>query len=434
MNGQLSPKDLAPLTGGGHLAKDAARAYNAFDRWLRATGKGHLANAGEGGTYRPLGHQGDYKRGGPFTQWFAWERYQAGGNLAAAVGTSNHGLGHAVDFTPDAIPLVARYGEQFGWAKHGDAMTENWHYTYAPGNYPMVNKWSAVQKGETINPGDCGPGVVEMKKCLAKWGVWPKLWRINDQYAGRTGLAVKKFQQAHRLIADGVVGPTTWKALESNPVVKVKRPIVKTPAVPTPSPNAKYFADIYSGDKYESVAYKNARYSRIVLKATEGHDFVDPEFVNRWNISAGQIRWAYHFARPSANTPQAEAGNFAAELRKVKFTSNDRLVLDWEDPKFDGKDGTAWVQGFVDAMLKYGYEIRVIYSGGYYLAGTVHKWPASKSGPLRYWHAAYIAKPESSVPAIAQKHLYAVQYTDGQAGNNPHTAYGIGSCDMSYVK
>jgi GH25 family lysozyme M1 (1,4-beta-N-acetylmuramidase) len=204
--------------------------------------------------------------------------------------------------------------------------------------------------------------------------------------------------------------------------------------MPAPSPNAKYFADIYSGDKYESVAYKNARYSRIVLKATEGHDFVDPEFVNRWNISAGQIRWAYHFARPSANTPQAEAGNFAAELRKVKFTSNDRLVLDWEDPKFDGKDGTAWVQGFVDAMLKYGYEIRVIYSGGYYLAGSLHKWPASKSGPLRYWHAAYIAKPESSVPAIAQKHLYAVQYTDGQAGNNPHTAYGIGPCDMSYVK
>lgn len=433
MNGQLSPKELAPLTGGGHLAKDAARAYNAFDRWLRATGKGRLSNAGEGGTYRPLGHRGDYKRGGAFTQWFAWERYQAGGNLAARPGTSNHGIGRAVDFTPEAIPLVARYGAQFGWAKHGDAMGEPWHYTYAPGKYKAVDKWSAVQKGETLNPGDCGPGVVEMKKCLAKWGVWPKLWRINDKYAGRTGLAVKKFQKAHHLIADGVVGPATWKALLANPPKPVKRPLVKTPPAPKPHRNAKYFADIYAGDKYESVAYRNAHYGRIALKATEGKTFVDEKFVERWNASAGQIRWAYHFARPSNNKPAEEAANLATTLRKVKFTANDRVVLDWEDPKYSA-NGSEWIQQFVNALLKYGYEVRVLYSYGPYLQATVTKWPKSKSAPLRYWHAAYIAKPESNVPAVAKTHLYAVQYTDGENGNMPHAATGIGNCDLSYTK
>jgi peptidoglycan hydrolase-like protein with peptidoglycan-binding domain len=312
-------------------------------------------------------------------------------------------------------------------------MGEPWHYTYAPGKYAMVNKWSAVQKGETLNPGDCGPGVIEMKKCLVKWGVWPKLWRIDNKYAGRTGVAVKKFQKAHHLIADGVVGPTTWKALLSNPIVKVKRPIVKTPTAPKPGPNAEYFADIYEGDKYESVAYKNAHYRHIVLKATEGRTFVDSTFVERWSKSTGQIRWAYHFARPSNNTPEAEAANFAGTLHKVKFTSNDRVVLDWEDPKFNS-DGTVWVQKFVDAMLKYGFEVRVLYSYGGYLGETVKTWPKSKSGPLRYWHAAYIVKPEITVPPVAKKYLYAIQYTDGQNGNMPHTASGIGPCDMSYVK
>lgn len=434
-NGQLHSSELGQLTGGGRLAKDAARSYNAFDRWLKATKKGRLGHAGDGATYRALGQPGDYRRGGAFTQWFAWERYQAGGNLAARPGTSNHGVGRAVDFDSTSIPLVARYGAQFGWKKT-EAPGEPWHWCYVPGKYNMVAKWSQVQANETIQPGDRGPGVVAMKKRLKAWGAWPRLWRIDDRYAGRTGSAVKAFQKARHLVADGVVGPTTWKALNAKPPVpKVKKPLVKPKPVAKPtSPNALYFADIYSGDsRYESTAYKNAGYQRIGLKSTEGKTFVDPAFVANFNKSAGLVRWVYHFARPSNNKPEEEAANMAAALRKVKLNPVDRLVLDWEDPKYSA-DGTLWVQKFVDSMAKYGYEIRVIYSGGYYLKDTIKKWPKSKMGPLRYWHAAYIAKPESTVPEIAKKALIAVQYTDGQAGNMPRSATGIGPCDMSYYK
>ncbi|CAB4183277.1 GH25_muramidase domain containing protein [uncultured Caudovirales phage] len=431
-NGQAKASDLSPLNGGGKLRADAARAYNALDRYLRAHNLGSLSNSGDGATYRAKGHPSDYPNG-PFTQWYAWQRYQHGGNLAATPGTSNHGLGLAVDFRPDAIPLVAKYGNQFGWAKHGDAMGENWHYTYKPGNYSAVNKYSEVVAGMTIKPGDIGPGVVTMKKCLQKWGCWPRLWRIDNRYAGRTGRAVKAFQKSRHIKPDGIVGPATWQALKAIPAIAVKKPLIKPkPPVKHVNPGAKYFADIYSGDRtYDPKAYAAAGHTHIVLKASEGRTYYDNGFAERFAASARLTRWVYHFARPTANKPQEEAANFAKALQRVNLTADDRLVLDWEDPKYSA-NGSDWVQQFVDAMAHYGHEIRVIYSGGYYIENTITRWPSSKSGPLRYWHAAYITNPESSLPKIGGQHLVAVQYTDGTNGNQPRSIAGIGNCDISY--
>jgi GH25 family lysozyme M1 (1,4-beta-N-acetylmuramidase) len=435
-NGELPSSALAPVNGGGRLRTDAARAYNALDRYLKAKGLGSLSNAGDGATYRPVGHPGDYARGGPFTQYFAWERYQQGGNLAARVGTSNHGLGLACDFSGDAIDLVARYGSSFGWKKI-EAFNEAWHYCYVPGNYAQVNAWAAVKAGDTIAPGDTGPGVVTMKQRLKVWGAWPRLWRIDQRYAGRTGAAVKAFQKARGLKADGIVGPGTWKVLNARPVVTPKKPIVKPkPPVKALPANARFFADLYAGDStFDAHAYKVDGHTHIGLKASEGKTFADPAFVARWNESASLTRWAYHFARPSSNSPVDEAANFCRALDKVHASPADRLVLDWEDPNWsDSKDGSTWVQQFVDACGKYGHEIRVLYGGGPYCAGTVRKWPRSKSGPIRFWIAAYVDKPEAYLQnADQRKNLVACQYTDGQVGKlNPKTAAGIGSCDLSY--
>ena len=435
-NGQLPGSALAPVNGGGRLRKDAARAYNALDRYLRTKGLGSLSNAGDGATYRPVGHPGDYSRGGPFTQWYAWERYQHGGNLAARVGTSNHGLGLACDFSPSAIDLVARYGPAFGWKKI-EAFNEAWHYCYVPGNYTAVDRWAQVLQGQTITPGDTGPGVVAMKQRLKAWGAWPRLWRIDQRYAGRTGAAVKAFQHARGLKADGIVGAGTWKALNASPPRPVKRPIVKPkpPVKPLPA-TARFFADVYSGDtSFDAQAYKAAGHTHIVLKATEGRTFVDPAFAERWNEARELTRWAYHFARPHANSPIDEAANFCRELGAVKISSADRLVIDWEDEHWpETRDGSTWLQQFVDACQKYGHEIRVLYGGGSYCAGTVKKWPRSKSGPLRFWIAAYVDKPESYLENSDQKkNVVACQYTDGQAGPlNPKSAAGIGPCDLSY--
>ena len=59
---------------------------------------------------------------------------QTYGANAATPGTSNHGLGLAVD--TDDHDLVNRYGAPFGWQKAwSDASWEPWHFKYAPGHY-----------------------------------------------------------------------------------------------------------------------------------------------------------------------------------------------------------------------------------------------------------------------------------------------------------
>jgi len=209
-NGRLGAGELRPLRGGGQLEPDAARAFNAMSRWLAAVHRTDLLTSGDGATYRPLGSRGDYARGGTFTQWYAWERYQAGGNLAARPGTSNHGLGLAVDFANHN--LVRRYGTHFGWVKT-EAWGEPWHYCYrAPDSMDLIRKWSQVQIGDIIAPGDHGPGVLWLKRRLRDMGRWR--WRIDGNYGGPISLrAVKRFQKQSGLPADGIVGPATWRAL-----------------------------------------------------------------------------------------------------------------------------------------------------------------------------------------------------------------------------
>lgn len=212
-NGKLSRRQLAPLVGGGFLRSDAAQSYNAFSHWLRANGHSGLTNAGSASTYRALGNPADYARGGPFTQWFAWKRYQAGGNLAAQPGTSNHGLGLAVDFSGQSIQNVAKYGPQFGWRKT-EAFSEPWHYCYVPGAYAMVREWSGSRAGDVLKSGSRGTGVVRLKQLLRIKGYWPRPLAINDGFGPVTARQVRKFQQSRRLKADGIVGGSTWIALK----------------------------------------------------------------------------------------------------------------------------------------------------------------------------------------------------------------------------
>ncbi len=82
--------------------------------------------------YRPLGseEEGCSKS---FTQWCAWKKYKSGtGALAAKPGTSNHGLGLAVD-----INRCKRGGKVHNWLiKNAEKFNffpfskESWHWTY----------------------------------------------------------------------------------------------------------------------------------------------------------------------------------------------------------------------------------------------------------------------------------------------------------------
>ena len=64
-----------------------------------------------------------------------------------------------------------------------------------------------------LKPGDTGPQVKALQRSLAHLGFSPGT--IDGQYGPSTTQAVKNFQTAHGLTADGVCGPKTITALKN---------------------------------------------------------------------------------------------------------------------------------------------------------------------------------------------------------------------------
>lgn len=189
-NGRLSASELAPIPG-GELRKDAAAAWNA---------PGGPADAG----LRPGGPISSYRTYAEQQQ--TWATYQAGGNLAAYPGTSNHGWGLAVDI-PNAWEQdwMRAHGAHFGWEKT-EAFSEPWHFTYVPGVFTPPPAFKTLRKGSR------GPRVVRFTKRLAfihASAHGPYLPRWYFTFKQPVLEAVKQFQRDQELTADGVIGPNT---------------------------------------------------------------------------------------------------------------------------------------------------------------------------------------------------------------------------------
>lgn len=212
-NGQLSSADLAPIWNGMRLQKDAARSFNAMDAEAVERFGRHI---GVNDAYRILGARGDY-HAGRWSQWAAWERHLAGGNLAAFPGTSNHGLGLAVDLSPDGIMIVNAIGSKYGWAKRwSDAPSENWHFKYRSGVWS--GKLTTTQRLalDPLNLNDKSDIVRSVQIYLRRGHYLPRDFAIPRNigtYGPKTVDAVKRFQHHLKINADGVVGPKTFAAL-----------------------------------------------------------------------------------------------------------------------------------------------------------------------------------------------------------------------------
>jgi LAS superfamily LD-carboxypeptidase LdcB len=77
----------------------------------------------------PLGRDSAYRS--YRRQLYYWQLYQSGrGNLAARPGTSNHGIGKAVDVArPWMAQALKVRGARFNWRKI-EAFSEYWHWNY----------------------------------------------------------------------------------------------------------------------------------------------------------------------------------------------------------------------------------------------------------------------------------------------------------------
>lgn len=197
-NGRLPASMLAPIAG-GRLRKDAALRWNSMNLRRRRQGKSTILPNGSQSSYRNLAGQQMMR-----SMWCG--RGNCGN--AAIPGTSNHGWGLAVDNNNPAG--VEASGPPFGWSKRwSDAPWEPWHVKWAGWGKIIGLKYYE----KTIRKGAHGYIVVRLKRKLANTGYIKKRKKYGEWFSADIQKAVKKFQRAHGLKADGVVGPHTWAAL-----------------------------------------------------------------------------------------------------------------------------------------------------------------------------------------------------------------------------
>lgn len=153
-NGKLPDYVLKSIDTGQKLWKPASISYMRMKNDAKKDGV-NIKLSGNYSAYRPCGQKGDYtqkKCVDGFTQWCAWEKYQAGvGNLASNPAdtngcSSNHGFGMAIDITgSDAKKWVRKNGEKYGWW-WGEAPSEDWHFTYDVKRDTKLNKKDIPKK------------------------------------------------------------------------------------------------------------------------------------------------------------------------------------------------------------------------------------------------------------------------------------------------
>jgi len=229
-NGRMAKKELARVYHPSlelYLAKDAAAAWNTMRMFSKRRLKVDLYPGGPDSAYRTVARQ---------QYWRNWWCAQGSCGNAAVVGTSNHGNGEAIDLPTRTMRFaIDRVGERFGYAKKwSDGAQEWWHIKYTHG------KWSHPDPGiDFYNPilrkGSGGVGQDWAVNALQKHLIRHKFLNKKkpDGFFGvGTDTAVKSFQKAAKLKADGVVGAKTWARLrrKTTPVLVTAKPKAKAKA------------------------------------------------------------------------------------------------------------------------------------------------------------------------------------------------------------
>jgi hypothetical protein len=212
-NGNL-PDSMLSAIPGGRLQHEPAAAWNAMVAEAKRRSLAVPVPDGLASSYRTYAQQVVLRN-----EWCAKGECEN----AAVPGTSNHGLGLAVDCgAADQIATIAEIGRQFGWA-HGpgswsDAPWEDWHNLYQAGHYkppPAAPHYKFLP----LKEGDLGPWVWVLRRRLRKLGYHqdgqkgPFLaW--TGRFNSRVHAALVRFQKQHGLTPDGIAGPETWAAVK----------------------------------------------------------------------------------------------------------------------------------------------------------------------------------------------------------------------------
>jgi peptidoglycan hydrolase-like protein with peptidoglycan-binding domain len=202
LNGRLPKAVLGPIYH-GRLRKDAARAWQAM----------HMEARGRYGTIlAPLGPMSSYRTYAE--QVYLWNHGAHPHNTTwvARPGTSNHGWGLAVDLGSRHMrTIVDSIGAKYGWAKRwSDAPNEWWHIKWRSG----VWNGKAPFGYRIIRRNSRGRDVLRLKKLMHHKGL-KGFSRLSPVFGPQAVAALKRYQRAQHIKADGIAGPSTWYRLQT---------------------------------------------------------------------------------------------------------------------------------------------------------------------------------------------------------------------------
>lgn len=325
-NGDAPAGAMAPIASGvhctpleGQLETRAAAAFNTM-----ALGAGEqLPTNGCDSAYRPLSRQVYYRS--------YWCGLGSCGN-AAVPGTSNHGLGRAVDIPEWVQGYFKLHGVRYHWVKN-EAFSEPWHYTYAGGYNrpnPGLNLHSPTLRLHSGGPGQ-GIYVRKVQKLLRGHG--DKSVTVDGEFGTSTAIAIRRFEKAQHLPVNGVVSKRVWKRLRrpaTKPIKTVPKHTPKPTTPPPPAPAKHHPGKIHhpkgpawgidisnNNGTVDWKAVRGAGASFAIVKASEGQDYIDPNFSRaelRSITSAHLIPGVYHFLRPRADRTGAREAAWFTEV------------------------------------------------------------------------------------------------------------------------
>jgi len=162
----------------------------------------------------------------------------------------------------------------------------------------------------------------------------------------------------------------------------------------------------------------------VIHKATQGISIVDATYRKRRGLalSAGLLWGAYHYG--VRGNVDAQVGHF---LDTVKPTNTDLLVLDFEPNAESGTMTLAEAERFVTLVNDRLGRFPGLYSGQAFLRQRIGNNTTTALKNCFLWIARYSSRLPQVPPAWPTFTFW--QYTDGNAGPQPHEVGGMGRCD-----
>lgn len=162
-----------------------------------------------------------------------------------------------------------------------------------------------------IQKGDKGDEVLFLQRLLQK--LYPSIVPDGD-FGNMTDTSVKKFQKAHKLTVDGIVGDKTFDALSAKAVPKVLG------------------TDVYRHDATDKPAFwqdLEKNYWFCFVKSSQGADRYDPRFKEHIEglKKATILRGAYHFPLLLNTDVLGEVNCFLDACKKGGINWKDKGVL-----------------------------------------------------------------------------------------------------------